>query len=160
MRILIVALAVALISGCSTNARDCDPTTGDVSIITKFNCNYSGTWDQRVEDKQHTLQHEQALNKEFKAVYDAISSQQQQVSGQVASKRQSQQALDRSLDRLIAQLKAKSKGKTAAQNQLAELQQTRESLRNSPSASVMQKQLELQKLQNQVKELQETLDAQ
>jgi hypothetical protein len=44
MRYIFLALSALILAGCATNARDCDPTTGDVSIITKFNCNYSGTW--------------------------------------------------------------------------------------------------------------------
>ena len=36
---ILMMLSALLLAGCATNARDCDPTAGDVSIITKFNCN-------------------------------------------------------------------------------------------------------------------------
>ncbi|XTD82066.1 hypothetical protein AB8849_00595 [Proteus vulgaris] len=70
MKFLPLSLAgiTLLLSGCVTNPADCDPTAGDVSIITKFNCNYSGTYDNRIEQKKAILGNEQALNTEFKAV--------------------------------------------------------------------------------------------
>lgn len=54
MKFLPLSLAgiTLLLSGCVTNPADCDPTAGDVSIITKFNCNYSGTYDNRIEQKK------------------------------------------------------------------------------------------------------------
>ena len=160
MRYVPLVIGVLLLSGCATDVKQCDPTTGDVNIITKFNCNYSGTWDKRVEQKQKTLQHEQALNKEFNEVYAAIAQEQAQSDASVASKRQTQQALDRSLNNLVAKLKTKTAGKAAAQKQLAELEQSMKASQNQPSQSVMQKQMELQKLQGQLNTLQQTLDAQ
>jgi len=161
MRYLLLAVGALLLSGCATNARDCDPTTGDVSIVTKFNCNYSGTWDKRVDDKQNTLAHEQVLNAEFKAVNEAIEKEKAQSNASVASKRQSQQALQSSLNKLMGQLKTKTAGRADAQKQVADLEKSiKEAQNNRPSDSVMQKQMELQKLQGQLAELQATLATQ
>ena len=160
MRYLLLAVGALLLSGCATDARDCDPTTGDVSIVTKFNCNYSGTWDKRVDDKQNTLAHEQVLNAEFKAVNEAIEKEKAQSNASVASKRQSQQALQSSLNKLVAQLKTKTAGRADAQKQVADLEKSIKEAHNRPSESVMQKQMELQKLQGQLAELQATLATQ
>lgn len=157
---ILMMLSALLLVGCATNARDCDPTAGDVSIITKFNCNYSGTWDKRVEQKQQTLQHEQQLNKEFNAVYAAIEQEKQQSNASVASKRKSQQALQRSMNNLIAQLKQKNAGRADVQKQIAALEKKMKEAQNRPSASEMEKQMELQKLQGQLSELQQTLATQ
>ncbi|MBU4682350.1 hypothetical protein KC222_10020 [Cedecea davisae] len=160
MRYLLLLIGAVLLSGCATDARQCDPTTGDVNIITKFNCNYSGTWDKRVEEKEHTLQHEQAMNKEFNAVYAAIEQEKAKSNASVASKRQTQQNLDRSLNALVAQLKTKTAGKAVAQKQLAALEKSMKEAQSKPAESVMQKQLELQELQGQLNELQSTLASQ
>lgn len=157
---ILMMLSALLLAGCATNARDCDPTAGDVSIITKFNCNYSGTWDKRVEQKQQTLQHEQQLNKEFNAVYAAIEQEKQQSNASVASKRKSQQALQHSMNNLIAQLKQKNAGRADVQKQIAALEKKMKEAQNRPSASEMEKQMELQKLQGQLSELQQTLATQ
>lgn len=160
MRYLLLLITAILLSGCATDARDCDPTTGDVNIITKFNCNYSGTWDKRVEDKKNTLQHEQVLNKEFAAVYAAIEQDKAQSNASVASKRKAQQDLERSMNNLVAQLKKKTAGRADAQKQVADLEKRMAETQNKPSASVMQKQMELQNLQQQLNELQTTLASQ
>ncbi|ABP62836.1 MULTISPECIES: hypothetical protein [Enterobacteriaceae] len=160
MRYLLLAVGALLLSGCATDARDCDPTTGDVSIVNKFNCNYSGTWDKRVDDKQNTLAHEQILNAEFKAVNEAIEKEKAQSHASVASKRQSQQALQSSLNKLVAQLKTKTAGRADAQKQVTDLEKSIKEAQNRPSDSVMQKQMELQKLQGQLAELQTTLASQ
>jgi len=160
MRYLLLAVGALLLSGCATDARDCDPTTGDVSIVNKFNCNYSGTWDKRVDDKQNTLAHEQILNAEFKAVNEAIEKEKAQSHASVASKRQSQQALQSSLNKLVAQLKTKTAGRADAQKQVTDLEKSIKEAQNRPSDSVMQKQMELQKLQGQLAELQTPLASQ
>ncbi|MEI7173287.1 hypothetical protein [Pectobacterium carotovorum] len=160
MRILLPVFTTLLLAGCVTNPQSCDPTTGDVNIVTKFNCNYSGTWDQRVTEKQQTLQHEQELNKEFNAVYAAIEQEKAQSNASVATKRKSQQELQRSMNNLVAQLKKKNAGRTAAQKEIAELEKSMKEAQNRPSESEMQKQMELQKLQGQLTELQKMLASQ
>src|SRR5471032_2454959 len=102
MRILPVALILAatILSGCASSMSDCDPTVGDASIVNKFNCRYSGTYDQRVVAKQQTLSHEQALNSEFKAVYAAIEQEKNRSNGELNSRQASYDQLNHSMDNL------------------------------------------------------------
>ncbi|OTA20365.1 hypothetical protein Xbed_01591 [Xenorhabdus beddingii] len=157
MRGLIMLAAGMVLTGCVTNAKECDPTLGDMSLIAKFNCNYSGTWDQRVVEKEKELQHEQALNKEFKAVYAAIEREKKAGKANLESKRRSQTALHKSLNHLLNQLKTKSVGKANMEKQIAELEDRLRNVSNQPSQSEMQKQLELQQLQSQLNKLQNSL---
>ncbi|WP_337236323.1 hypothetical protein [Proteus faecis] len=146
-----------LLSGCVTNPADCDPTTGDVSIITKFNCNYSGTYDNRIEQKQAILANEKALNTEFKAVFAAIEKEKQQTNASLKSKQASQQALNQSMNNLLNQIRQKTKGQIDIQKQINEIDKQMKAAQNNPSKSVMEKQLELENLQNQVINLQSDL---
>ncbi len=146
-----------LLSGCVTNPADCDPTTGDVSIITKFNCNYSGTYDNRIEQKQAILANEKALNTEFRAVLAAIEKEKQQTNASLKSKQASQQTLNQSMNNLLNQIRQKTKGQNDIQKQINEIDRQMKATQNNPSKSVMQKQLELDNLQNQVLSLQSDL---
>lgn len=146
-----------LLSGCVTNPADCDPTTGDVSIITKFNCNYSGTYDNRIEQKQAILANEKALNTEFRAVLAAIEKEKQQSNASLKSQQASQQALNQSMNNLLNQIRQKTKGQNDIQKQINEIDRQMKATQNNPSKSVMQKQLELDNLQNQVLSLQSDL---
>ncbi|WMV71544.1 hypothetical protein [Xenorhabdus griffiniae] len=157
MRGLVMLAAGVALAGCVTKTKDCDPTLGDMSIIAKFNCNYSGTWDQRVVEKEQELQHEQALNKEFKAIYEAIEREKKSGKESLESKKRSHTALQKSINSLLGQLKTKSAGKVKMEKQIAELEQRLHNLQNQPSPSEMQKQLELQQLQSQLNELQNSL---
>ena len=113
-----------------------------------------------MDAKQSTLAHEQVLNAEFKAVNEAIEKEKAQSNASVASKRQSQQALQRSLNNLVAQLKSKTAGRADAQKQVADLEKSIKAAQNRPSDSEMQKQMELQKLQGQLTDLQAMLATQ
>ena len=149
--------SVLILSGCVTNIDDCDPTTGDVSIITKFNCKYSGTYDKRVEMKQAVLANEQQLNSQFKAIYDAIEQEKRQSNATVAQKRASQKKLNQSVQNLLGELKQKTAGQSDIQKQISDIENKMKSSANNPDASVMQKQLELESLRNQVLDLQSDL---
>src|SRR5471030_301631 len=156
-KILPILLAAVVLSGCATHAADCDPTTGDVSIVAKFNCNYSGTYDKRVESKQQTLVHEQELNTEFKAVYAAIEQEKTQVDGDLKQRQATNDALNKSMNNLLAQLKKKAAGQARYKKQISELETTLQQAQNQPSKSVMDKKMELEELRSQVASLQQDL---
>ncbi|TYL44121.1 MULTISPECIES: hypothetical protein [Dickeya] len=159
MRLVAIVIPLSLVlTGCAVNMADCDPTTGDTSLVNKFNCNYSGTYNQRVQVKEQTLQHEQELNKEFKAVLSAITQEQSQVKLELGNTQANHQALNASVGDLLAKLKKKSAGKVQLQRQIAELEANMKRAQSQPSRSVMEKQLELENLRSQVMTLQQSLD--
>lgn len=149
-----------LLSGCVTNPADCDPTTGDVSIITKFNCNYSGTYDNRIEQKKAILGNEKALNTEFKAVLAAIEKEKQQSNADLKTQQANQRALNQSMNNLLNQIRQKTKGQGDIQKQIDDIDKRMKAVQNNPSKSVMEKQLELESLQNKVLDLQSDLGLQ
>ncbi|MCC8366734.1 hypothetical protein J8V57_10615 [Xenorhabdus sp. PB61.4] len=159
MRVLMILLMNVVLVGCVTNAQECDPTKGDMSIIAKFNCNYSGTWDQRVAEKEKVLQHEKILNKEFKAAYEALEQERKTARATLESKRRTQAVLQKSLSNLVNQLKIKAAGKAQMEKQVADLEKRIRESQQRPAQSEMQKQMELQQLQNQLHELQDSLMA-
>lgn len=156
--LLITVSSALILSGCATSIENCDPTTGDVNIITKFNCKYSGTYDQRIVQKEEVLEHEKVLNNEFKAVLAAIENEKQHVNADLKSKQKSQQALSQSINTLLNQAKKKSNNRKGIQNQINAIDKKLKESQNSPNQSTMQKQLELEDLKNQVIDLQKDLD--
>ncbi|VTP69520.1 Uncharacterised protein [Leclercia adecarboxylata] len=96
----------------------------------------------------------------FKAVNEAIEKEKAQSNASVASKRQSQQALQSSLNKLVAQLKTKTAGRADAQKQVADLEKSIKEAQNDRANLSCKKQMELQKLQGQLAELQATLATQ
>ncbi|MEI9533538.1 hypothetical protein [Moellerella wisconsensis] len=154
---IFILSSVLLLAGCVTNPADCDPTTGDVSLLTKFNCNYSGTYDSRIEQKQAIFDNEKALNSEFKAIYAAIEHEKAQSNASVKSKQKSQTSLNNSVNNLLGQIKQKTKGRADIQKQISNIENKMQETQNNPSKSVMEKQLELESLRGQVFDLQSDL---
>lgn len=155
---LLAAISVLLLAGCASNVEDCDPTTGDVSIIKKFNCKYSGTYDKRVEMKEQTLSHEKELNTEFKAVLAAIDNEKSLVNADLKTQQASQKALNQSVSNLLNKARSKSKNRKDIQGQITSIDKQLKENQNSKNPSTMQKQLELENLKNQVMDLQSDLD--
>ena len=100
------------------------------------------------------------MNKEFKAVDYTIEQEKAQNNASVAIKRKAQQGLERSMNSQMAQLKKKTAGRADMQKQVNDLEKRMKEAQNAPSASTMQKQMELQQLKEQLNELQSTLASQ
>lgn len=151
---LLLSLMGFGVTGCAVTANDCDPRNADIGFITKFNCTNQGVYEQRVVQKQQVLQNEQRTNQLFRESYRAIEQQQWAVSNDLAQQQRQAAELNRSLNALLAELKKKSAGNQKMKKELAGLEQQMKSL-NQPNTntSVMQKQVELQKLRTRLSEL-------
>lgn len=147
-------LSVALgLTGCAVSPTECDPRNADIGFITKFNCNNQGVYEQRVEQKQRTLQQEQQANQLFRDSYRAIEQQQWAVSQDLATQQRQSAELNRSLNALLADLKRKAANNQKAKKEIAALEQQMKQVNQPQNASVMQKQVELQKLRTRLSEL-------
>lgn len=135
---------------------DCDPTTGDVSFVRKFNCKYSGTYDQRVQEKERVLANEQEANKQFREVYNAIEKEKTQTRKSKQAAEAEYAALNKSLQKLLDDLRTQTTGQKALQQQIDETENKLQEL-NKPGTSVMDKQLKLEQLRQEVSSLQKEL---
>lgn len=154
-----LALVLGLI-GCAVTPSECDPRNANTGFITKFNCNSQGVYEQRVEQKQRTLQQEQQANQLFRDSYQAIDQQQRAVSQDLATQKRQSAELNRSLNALLADLKRKAANNQKAKKEIAALEQQMKQVNQQENASVMQKQVELQKLRNRLSELEGDLGLQ
>lgn len=151
-RALMVLLALS-VGACSVTPAECDPRNADIGFITKFNCSSQGVYDQRVEQKQRTLQQEQQANQLFRDTYRAIEQQQWAVSQDLATQQRQSAELNRSLNALLADLKRRAANNQKAQKEIAGLEQQMKNVNQQQNASVMQKQVQLQQLRTRLSEL-------
>lgn len=154
---LLAAGTALLLAGCASTPEECDPTTGDVSLIRKFNCKYSGTYDKRVDMKEQTLAHEKELNTEFKSALAAIEKEKSLVNADLKTRQVNRQELNQSVNNLLAQARVKSKNRADIQTRINTIEKQLNESQNSPDKSTMEKQLELENLKNQVTDLQSDL---
>ncbi|SES84279.1 hypothetical protein [Thorsellia anophelis] len=148
-------LSSVLLSGCATDVKDCDPNSGDVSIVTKFNCQYSGTYQKRIDDKKIILENETALNAEFKATMAEL---EKEIAAQRADLNQANStnsALKAKLNQLLATLKAKTTDNAQIQASINAIQDEIENA--NPNASVIEKQIKLEELRSKLSSLEADL---
>lgn len=156
---VLLAGGMMLVSGCATTPANCDPTQGDVSLISKFNCKYSGAYDARVEEKQQALLKEQALNRQFREALASIELEQAQSNAKLRKKTTISEGLSMTLSTLMGQLKQKAATRTDLQQKVARLEASVQSLTTQPRTAAAKKK-ELNRLQAQLGSLQQDLGLQ
>lgn len=152
---LSVLSSIIFLSGCATDVKDCDPNSGDVSIVTKFNCQYSGTYQKRIDDKKVVLANETALNAEFKSVMAEL---EQEIANQQTDLKQASKtnnALKNRLNAVLADLKNKTTDNADMQQRINAIQNEIEN--QNPNASVIEKQLQLEDLKAKLTNLEQDL---
>jgi len=143
-------LSAVLLAGCAVTAQDCDPRNADMGFGTKLGCSTRGVYAERIEQKEKILLDEQQANKMFRAVYEALEQEKREVGQQRRTQQNRHAALNRAISALLAEVKDKAKGNQQIEAKIADLERDLATMRQQPNPSVLQKQHELQKLQEQV----------
>lgn len=144
-----------LLAGCATDVKDCDPNAGDVSIVTKFNCQYSGTYQQRIDDRKVVLENETALNAEFKATMADLEKEIAAQRSDLNQANATNAALKARLNQLLATLKSKTTDNAQIQKSINQIQDDIENA--NPNASVIEKQVQLEELKSKLSSLESDL---
>ena len=160
IRTFVTALAVVWLAGCATvTPEQCDPRNADAGFATKFSCNTQGVYDQRVETKERVLLDEQKTNQLFREVHAALEQERREVGQQLANQQKQHDVLNRSLKALLDEIKSKARGKQRIEAEIAAVEKELGNVNQQENRTVLQKQQEIRKLQNAVKNLQSQLDA-
>ncbi|WP_294615909.1 hypothetical protein [uncultured Gilliamella sp.] len=148
---------LTLLAGCSTTPEQCDPTNTNIGIMDKISCNYSGNYQTRIDQKKQILENEKRANQQFKEIYATIEKQKNDTSLSVKQKQAQLQKLKRDLTKLTNEVKEKAKGRDDLQAQINDIEQQLSKVNNS-NASEIEKQVELDKLNKKLQQLQKALN--
>ena len=152
---IIVAVSIWGLAACTTTAEECDPTV-ELSVFNKAACKMSGSYDTRVEQKEKILIDEKATQRDLNNIYAQIKQQQKVANASKAQKQAQLAKLTKSVNNLTAGLKQKAKGKSGLLKQINDVEQQMKSVNNS-SGSDMEKQIEIERLQSKLSNLQQAL---
>ena len=130
--------AAVLLSACTNTPEECDPSV-ELNMFSKATCQFSGSYDKRIEQKEKLVLDAKTENAKFNKIYADIKAQQAK--------------LDQSVGKLTAELKQKAKGRQDVQAEIAEVEKQMKAVNNS-SGSEMEKQAELEQLQRKLSNLQ------
>ena len=146
-----------LITGCSTTPEQCDPTNTNIGIMDKISCNYSGNYQARIDKKEQILENEKRANAQFREIYATIERQKNSTSLSVKQKQTQLQKLKTELTQLTNEVKQKAKNRDDLQAQVNDIEQQLKKVNNSNS-SELEKQVELDKLNKKLQQLQKALN--
>ncbi len=151
---LTLALAAGVMTGCTMTPDECDPSV-DPGFLNKLGCTVSGSYSQRVEDKQAAVDALKAENEQLKQQSQELLNEQVLVDGNVAERRAQIAKMQSELSEVKSAVAKKGamsdelKSKIAeAEQQLAEMQNT-----NTDNTPLLQKQQQLDELKTTYDEL-------
>ena len=147
--------ATVLLSACTNTPEECDPSV-ELNMFSKAACQFSGSYDKRIEQKEKLVLDAKKENAKFNKIYADIKAQQKSVTQSIAQKKAQQAKLNQSVDKLTAELKQKAKGRQDLQAEIAEVEKQMKAV-NSSGGSEMEKQAELEQLQRKLSNLQKAL---
>ncbi|NUF27807.1 hypothetical protein GA0061081_10550 [Gilliamella bombicola] len=156
-RYLLLLSPLIFLAGCSTTPEQCDPTNTNIGIMDKISCNYSGNYQARIDQKKQILENEVRANQQFKEIYATIEKQKNATSLSIKQKQAQQQKLKTDLTKLTNEVKQKAKGRDDLQAQVKDIEQQLNKVNNSNS-SELEKQVELEKLNKKLQQLQKALN--
>ncbi|OCG00338.1 hypothetical protein [Gilliamella sp. wkB112] len=148
---------LVLLAGCSTTPEQCDPTNTNIGIMDKISCNYSGNYQARIDQKQQILDNEIRANQQFKEIYATIEKQKNDTSLSIKQKQAQMQKLKTDLTKLTNEVKQKAKGRDDLQAQVNDIEQQLKKV-NTSNGSEIEKQVELDKLNKKLQQLQKALN--
>lgn len=151
----IATISLFSLTACTNTPEECDPSI-ELNVFSKAACKMSGSYDERIEQKEKILIDEKATNQQLKNIYAQIQQQQKSVNASKAQKQAQLAKLSKSVTALTADLKQKAQGKSALLKQINDVEQQMQAVNNS-SGSDMDKQLEIQRLQSKLSTLQQAL---
>ncbi|WP_430875991.1 hypothetical protein [Gilliamella sp. G0441] len=158
-RCLVLLSPILFVLGCSTTPDKCDPKKKDATIFEKIGCNYSGSYNTRIEEKQKILDNEKKVNQKFRDIYANIEKQKNNSSYTIMQKQEQLEQLKIDLISLTNEIKIKAKqtGRTDLQEKVLDIEQQQEKVSNSTSSET-EKTEELDKLNKKLQQLQKSLN--
>lgn len=159
VRLMMILSPLVFLSGCAVDKAGCDPSAiRDAGILTKMNCQFSGSYDARAKDLDAELNTKREINVSLKQALATLENSSALVSRDVAARRNQLAAINRSVGTLLAQVNSSGAQATAVKQQ-AELVSSRlAALQRTPLNQDKQLLLEVASLEKAIKELQEKYD--
>ncbi|MDP9500400.1 hypothetical protein O7M46_05465 [Bisgaard Taxon 45] len=144
--------SLTVLTACSVTPEQCDPSV-EASVWNKMACKTSGTYDNRVKEKERTLQSEKAKQTALHKTYAETQKKAKGSERALAKKKAELVALNKSVTDYATQLKQKAKGK---EDVLAEVRKVEQQLKqvNGSAASEEAKQAEIKALKRKLEALQ------
>lgn len=161
-RYLLASLSVVAtvsLTGCAVDKAGCDPRAlRDAGLLTKMNCDFSGSYDARAKDKEAQLAEAQKTNAALREALAALEKKNELSKADVTARRNQLSAINRSVNNYLQQVRAANPGNEALSEQIrqatAKLNQLNATPVNSSAANAQELQNRVTAVQQEIEKLQ------
>lgn len=158
-RLATVLSAAVVVAGCAVDKAGCDPRAlRDAGLLTKMNCDFSGSYDARAKDKEAQLAEAQKTNAALREALAALEKKNELSKADVTARRNQLSAINRSVNNYLQQVRAINPGNEALSAQIrqatAKLNQLNATPVNSSAANAQELQSRVTALQQEIDKLQ------
>lgn len=151
--ILACLIGVLAFTGCTMTPEECDPSS-DPGFFNKIGCTVSGSYSQRVEQKEQNLAKMQDENGHLKKLLEQAQNEQAMLSANRQERQAQLSAIQSELASLRAELDAQSTQNKELAAALQKAQDQAEAMQNSPGQqAVLERRMQLQELKDSLEEL-------
>jgi chromosome segregation ATPase len=159
LKLTSVLVTTLLVAGCAVDKAGCDPRAlRDAGLLTKMNCDFSGSYDARAKDKDAQLAEARKTNAALREALEALEKKNELTKADVSARRNQLSAINRSVNNYLQQVRATNPGNEALSAQIRQATATLNQLNATPVNSSAANGQELQKrvtaLQQEIDKLQ------
>ena len=154
----LVAMTI-LVGGCAVDKAGCDPRAlRDAGLLTKMNCDFSGSYDVRAKDKEAQLAEAQKTNAALREALAALDKKNELSKADVTARRNQLSAINRSVNNYLLMVRATNPVNEALSAQIrqatAKLNQLNATPVNSSAANAQELQSRVTAVQQEIDKLQ------
>lgn len=148
------AACAAMLSACTMTAEQCDPSA-DPGFLNKIGCTVSGSYGERVEQKEQKLQALNAENEHLYKLHQQIADEDALINGSIEERAKQLKAMQNELAALRSDLQSKGQLSSSLKQQLDDTNKQIELMQNTPpNAAVLEKMQQVEDLEAYLEQLQ------
>lgn len=151
---VVLSLSVVL-AGCAVDKAGCDPkAVRDSGLMTKMNCQFSGSYDARAADQDEVLRQKREENANLRQAFRELDSANELVKLDVAARKAKLDSVTKSVDSYLQQVKASAGTNAALQARVAKAQATADSIKSTPPSEATKLQAAIAAVKDQITAIQ------
>lgn len=137
---------------------ECDPSISDPSLLDKMGCVFSGSYEQRIENKKADIKALREEQQRLLAQSELLMDESAAVRGDYEKKAELLDSLENELSAMQSRLEEKQALNSSLKQKFAQTQEQIDSMRKTKEgASILQKQQEYEALKREVSDLTDAL---
>jgi hypothetical protein len=147
---VVLSLSVVL-AGCVVDKAGCDPkAVRDSGLMTKMNCQFSGSYDARAVDQEEVLRQKREANASLRQALRDLDGANDLAKLDISARKAKLDSVTKSVDSYLQQVKTSTGANAAMQARVAKAQAMADSIKNNPPSEVAAVQKKLEAVQAEI----------